>query len=281
MDFRRQADLLRMTTNRETKFVVLTAQRSGSTWFIDILNNLADSTAYTELFLPQRKPRDKRMLSPRTAQYIDEHLRAYPLFWEAEPLGFSIRPFSVVTYLHELYRRPGTIGFKLMYSNIVRYPEVWVYIALRRLHVVHLVRQNHLDVAISEQMRRATQTYHRIVDEPAPAPVSIELHAKDLVKQMRRSQRNIKIACWLLRMCRLPHIEVTYEDLVRDSHNFDAVFEFLSINRESGAPQSQLAKLVRRNHSEIISNYAEVKDALAATEFAALLNDPPDKSAQG
>ena len=71
-----------MTTNRETKFVVLTAQRSGSTWFIDILNNLADSTAYTELFLPQRKPRDKRLLSPRTAQYIDEHLRAYPLFWE-------------------------------------------------------------------------------------------------------------------------------------------------------------------------------------------------------
>ena len=98
---------------------------------------------------------------------------------------------------------------------------------------------------------------------------------------MRRTQRNIKIACWLLRMCRLPHIEVTYEDLVRDSHNFDAVFEFLSINRESGAPQSQLTKLARGNHSEIIGNYAEVKDALAGTEFAALLNDPLDKSAQG
>jgi len=261
-----------MTNSCGTKFVVLTAQRSGSTWFIDILNNCADATAYTELFLPRKKPRDQRLMSWKTAEYLDKNLRAYPLFWEAPLSGLTMRPFSVVTYLNELYRRPGTVGFKLMYSNLLLYPEVWAYIALHRLPVVHLVRRNHLDVVISEQMRWTSQTVHRLVGEPEVAQGQVELNPTDLVKLMRRLRRNINVARLLLHVCKLPHIEVAYEALAQDPHNFDVVCEFLSINRERRAPQSKLAKLVKGNRSEIIRNYDEVRSALMATEFASLLD---------
>ncbi len=269
-----------MTARAGTKFVVLTSQRSGSTWLVDILNHRTDVTARTELFLPQRRPPDKRLMTERTAEYLDEELWAYPRFSEANSRRVMMRPFSVATYLREFYNSPGTIGFKLMYSNLLRYPEVWAYISLRRLHVIHFIRRNHLDVALSEEMRKATRTYHRIADEPAPPPVSVKLDVKDLLKRMRRSRRNIKIARSLLRLCRLPHIEVVYENLVENSLSFDRICQFLSINREGEAPRSQLAKLVRGNYSEIISNYAEVREALAETEFAALLHDPPHKSAR-
>jgi hypothetical protein len=42
--------------NGGTRFVVLSTQRSGSTWLIDILNSIEHTTAYGELFL-RRKAR--------------------------------------------------------------------------------------------------------------------------------------------------------------------------------------------------------------------------------
>lgn len=264
-----------MTAHPGTRFVVLTAPRSGSTWFIEMLNSYADVTVYAELFLPRKKPREQRMMSWQTAEHLDSTLRAYPLFCEAKPNGPAIRPFSVAAYLNELYRGPGATGFKCMYANLLHYPELWIYFVLRRLHVVHLLRRNHLDVVISDRMRWANRTVHRVVGEPEPARQSIALDPAELIAEMRHSQRNINIARALLRACRLPHIEVAYEALVQDPRKFDDVCRFLAVNRERGELHSKLAKLaklVQGRHSEIISNYDEVRNALSGTEFASLLD---------
>lgn len=260
------------TTSYATGFAVLTAPRSGSTWLIDVLNDSKDATVCTELFLPRKKPRDQRMMTRKTAEYLDRHLRTYPLFCETTPRIPRVRPFSVVTYLNELYRRPGTVGFKCMYSNLLHYPEIWAYIVLRRIHVIHLVRQNHLDVVISDQMRWATRTVHRILGEPEGVPLSIELDPSRLIKRMRRSRRNINLARLFLRICGVPHIEITYEGLVQDPHSFDIVCDFVSINRQQRQPRSRFARLVTGKHSDIIRNYDEVKSALMRTEFASLLD---------
>ncbi len=260
-----------MTRTDGTKFVVLSAQRSGSTWFVDVLNHLG-TTVFTELLLPRKKAREQRLMSWSTAEYLDRTLRAQPLYCETRGGRMRVRPLSLVAYLNEVYRRPGPVGFKLMYSNVRRYPEVWAYVALRRLHVVHLVRRNHLDVVISEEMRWATRTVHRILDEPAGPQPQIELEPSGLLRRLRRLRRNVERARWLLRASRVPHLEVTYESVVQDDRGFDRVAEFLAIDRQGRAPRSRLAKLVRGERAAVVRNYAEVRRALGATEFASLLD---------
>jgi LPS sulfotransferase NodH len=255
-----------------TRFIVLTTPRSGSTWFVDVLGGFPGTTAYTELFLPRRKPREERSMSWRTAEHLDRRLRGHPLFCETSP-RLAGRPFSVVAYLNDVYRRPGAVGFKVMYSNLLRYPELWAYVVARRLRVVHLVRANLLDVVVSERVWRASRTVHRVAGEPEVAIEPIRIDPVELVEQIRRMQRRANVMRALLRACRVVHLEVRYEALVRDPDPFGAVCAFLSIEPSDPMPVSQLDKLVKQPPSEIIRNYDEVKRVLDAAGLASSYRD--------
>lgn len=240
-----------------TKFVVLTKRRSGSTWVIDSLNNLEDTTAYHELFLP----------TGRATAYP----AGYPRFIETKPKGMAVRPFSVFSYLNELYRKPGTVGYQLMYSQLRMYPEILAYLRMNHIRVIHLVRQNDLDVVISVEMAQARGQWHRLRGQPELDAIQICLDPQTLIGQMKRRRRIIMVARKLLHWCRLSHLEVAYDDLLRDQACFSLLWDFLSINPEGHMPQSNLIKIRKAGHADIISNYGEVKEALAGTEFAKLI----------
>ncbi len=257
---------------RGQRFIVLTTPRSGSTWFVDVLSQLPGTTAFTELFLPRRKPRADRSLSWRTAEYLDQNLRGVELFCELGP-EIGMRPWSVVAYLNALYRRPGAVGFKVMYSNLVRYPELWAYVVARRVRVVHLVRRNLLDVVVSERVGEATRTVHRLAGEPEVAIDPVHIDPADLVRRIRRMRRRLIVMRGALRACGVPHLEVTYELLTREPQTFGAVCAFLSIEWGGRAPQSRLDKLVKRPLAEIIRNYDEVRRALEAAGLTSSCRD--------
>ncbi len=259
---------------RETKFVILSSQRSGSTWFADVLNGHPDTNAYGELFLPPRTDRpaaDQSAASPDTEAYVKDLLHGFPRFLADTPKEARIPVWGVFGYLNRLYRQSGAVGFKLMYTQLFAYPSIWAYIAARRLRVVHLVRRNHLDVVISSVMSKATKTTRRIAGEPEMPSKQIELEPVGLLRSLRKLKRNIRIARVLLRMFLIPHLEVSYEDLAGDAASFRAVWKFLSIDEEKYEPRSDLVKLVKGDHAEVISNYCEVKESLAATEFAEMV----------
>lgn len=250
-------------TAASPRFIVLTTPRSGSTWFLDVLGGVPGTTVFAELFLPRRKPREDRSMSWRTAEYLDRTQRGHPLFCEASP-RLGPRPWSVVTYLDEVYRRSGAVGFKVMYSNLVRHPELWAYVVSRRVRVVHLVRANLLDVVVSERVWRATRTVHRLAGEPEVAIEPIRIEPVELVARIRRMRRRTSVMRSLLRICRVQVLEVRYEDLVRDPDAFGAVCDFLCVDRVSLRPPSSLVKLVKQPASEMIRNYDEVTRALDA-----------------
>ncbi len=256
-------------------FVVLSAPRSGSTWLVDLLNHSTGATVHTELFIRRRKPTAERLMTPETADYLDATLRGYPLFCETTRVGFNVRPARTFQYLRQLYGQPGNgskgIGFKLMYPNILDFPEVWAFVARHRLPVLHLVRRNHLDVYLSSEIRFATQTVHSLVGEPAKTGVQIELNTRDLLRALHRSSRNIEIARLMLRVSRVPHLEIHYEDLLQDRRTLETACEFLQLELESPRKSSRLRKLVTGSHSQLIKNYAEVSRALQGTEFEGLL----------
>ncbi|MBW3568305.1 MAG: Stf0 sulfotransferase family protein, partial [Proteobacteria bacterium] len=133
-------------------YVVLTTWRTGSTWLMDRLNSVPGVQGHVELFyhLPRRSP-------PKAG------CNDYPRYVERTKAG--IRPWSVMKYLDGVYSRKEAIGFKLMYEHLRAYPEILWFIVKRRLRVIHLVRDNHLDVVISSQLASTSGTWHRTRDE--------------------------------------------------------------------------------------------------------------------
>ena len=250
-----------MIVDVETKFVVLTTNRSGSVWVMSTLNSLPHVTAQGELFLPRARVSERRWDSDF----------ACPRFIETKSERLAFRPFSIFSYLNDLYNRPGTVGFKLMYAQLGLYPEILAYLIKHRVPIVHLVRRNHLDVVLSYAVKAKLGRAHLLLAQSAPSELRVELDNENLVRRLEWLQKKQNIARKLLSWCRLRHLEVAYEDLLRDQAQFRIIFDFLSIKSREHMPQSTVVKIRKAGHRDVISNYGEVEDVLANSKFAELL----------
>jgi len=76
----------------------------------------------------------------------------------------------------------------------------------------------------------------------------------------------------VLRVRRLKHIEVAYEDLVVDPSQFDRVRAFLSLPADEGVPESNILKTRTGRQQQVVANYGDVRARLQGTRFAALLD---------
>lgn len=245
----------------ETKFVVLTTNRSGSTWLMSLLNSLPHVTAQGELFLPRLRNPERRWDSDF----------ARPRFVETKFEGLAFRPFSVFLYLNDLYSFAGVIGFKLMYAQLGLYPEILGYLIWHGVRVVHLVRRNLLDVVLSYAVKAKLGQAHLLSGQSLPDDLRVELDTKNLLKRLEWLRKQQNLARFLLRWCRLHHLEVVYEDLLNDQNHFRLILDFLSINSEIYTPHSALVKIRQQGHRETIKNYEQVKEVLANSRFARLL----------
>jgi LPS sulfotransferase NodH len=245
-----------------SKFAVLTTNRSGSEWIISTLNNFQDVSAHGELFLPR----------PRILNGKWDADFAYTRFVETKFKSWTIRPFSVFSYLNTLYAMPGKVGFKLMYKQLGLYPEILVYFMRHHNQILHLVRRNHLDVMLSYAVKAKLGQAHLLVGQTTPDKLQVELDTRNLIEQVTWLQRQQNIARKLLQWCKLPALEVAYEDVVQNqSHYFKLIGDFLSINSEEKMPRSPLTKIRKGTHRDIISNYDQVKQVLSNSKYARLL----------
>jgi LPS sulfotransferase NodH len=245
----------------DTKFIVLTTNRSGSEWVISTLNSLPNVYAQGELFLPRRRKTEKRWDSDF----------ARPRYIESKPKGLPFRPFSVFSYLNELYAQPGKVGFKLMYAQLGQYPEILPYLLKHRVHVVHLVRRNHLDVLLSYAVKASLGKAHLLSGQSTPEKLQVILETSNLTNRLERLEKFHNLARRLLKLTGLPSLEIAYEDLLRDQSNFQRIWDFLSVPPAERSAQSTLVKIRKGGHREVIINYDEVKQSLANTKFAGLL----------
>lgn len=243
------------------RFIVLTTQRTGSSWLMDRINSVPGGEGHMELFyhLPRREP-------PRAG------CNDYPRFVEIGT-RFGRRPRAVFDYLDRLYSRPGAVGFKLMYSQLRQYPETLAYIVRRRLHIVHLRRRNHLDVVLSECLARKTGRFHATTGEGYQQKGVIEVDAADVAKRVRRLDRKHKAMSTLLRLLPNPVFEVAYEDLCESGASFLELCGFIGLpGEQEDRSREKLIKTQRAPHRALIHNYDEVREALAGVGFQHLLN---------
>jgi len=251
-----------MSTDPGTNFVVLTTQRNGSTWFMSLLTSLDSVSAHGELFLPRPRSPEKRWDSDF----------AYPRYIESRARHGSLRPFSVFAYLTTLYNSPGSVGFKLMYSQLKQFPEIIVYLKHKRIPVVHLVRRNHLDVMISFQLKRAVGRAHILSPADRPTDMKIDIDTSTILKDLQRLQFKHDVGRRLLRFSGLPYLEVAYEDLLTDGARLTNVLAFLNIEAPGQAPHSNILKTRLADQREVIRNYDEVRRVLENSRFADLLD---------
>lgn len=251
-----------MVQNADSKFVVFTTNRSGSEWVMSTLNNYQDVSAHSELFLSRVRDLNNKWY----AEF------SYPRFIESKVAGLRVRPFSVFSYLDKFYSQPGKVGFKLMYKQLGAYPEMLPYFMRHRIRVIHLVRQNHLDVMLSYASKAKLGRSHLLRGQSAPEKLRVELDTKNLVRQMMWLERQQHFARAMLRLCRLPYLEVTYEDLLRDQNfYFRRIADFLQLDSLEQMPQSPLTRIRRAGHRDVITNYDQVKQVLANSKFAGML----------
>jgi LPS sulfotransferase NodH len=249
-------------SGHKTPFVVFTTQRTGSTWLMSVLNNQDGVSGQGELFLPRPRSQERRWDSEF----------AWPRYVESRHRSGSLRPFSVYRYLRDLYGSPGSVGFKLMYSQLKAFPEILPFLVRENIDVVHLVRRNHIDVLISFALKRQIGRAHMLSAGDRPEDETVELDTGSLVRDLRRLQFKQELGRGTLRLARLRHFEVAYEDLVVDSLHFKPLFDFLRIPFEGAALDSTILRTRTGSQRDVLANYDEVRGALAGSRFSHLLD---------
>jgi LPS sulfotransferase NodH len=244
-------------------FVVLSTQRSGSTWMIDMLNSHSGVVAYSELFISGGRG------FPKWGGATD-----IPL-WEAYRQGHAGEPGERVLqrYLERIFepRQDRAVGFKLMYEQERAYPGILRYLAAQGGSILHLVRCNVLDVLISRETAAARGLYHAR-DAHRLTPCRIRLDASSLVDRLTEQVSGVERARSRYRTLGLPLLEVCYEELCSRRADFSHVLSFLGVDPDAGSLSSTLKKMNPRSHRESIENYEEVREALGGTAFECFLD---------
>jgi LPS sulfotransferase NodH len=261
----------RVKRAKTTKFVILTGGRTGSTWVMSSLNSHPEVACFGELF---HTGEHTLRVPPRGRQdylYFDTFMdeRARP------PMNGRIkRPLLWRSYLDGLYEPRddvSVIGFKLLYLQARAHPWLLPALAARRVVAVHLIRDNPLDIIVSQDMAQARGAFHAGEGEEVER-IQISLDPTTLERRVRREEKKIRAGRAALRATTMPVIELLYDDLVENAaREYDRVFARLGVAPASGDLTTEVQRLNAAPHSETITNYDEVARLLTASGHAHVL----------
>jgi len=175
-------------------------------------------------------------------------------------------------YLEYVLNRSGAaaVGFKLMYGQAGEYPELLPILAEREGRILHLVRQNALDVVLSRETAWARRQYHARHGESV-SELRLHLEPGDVIEKIRNYLREMKRGYALVARSGLPTLEVSYEDLCSGTTSFAALLAFLGVGANDIPLASTLQKLNPPERRRILENYDEVAAAMDASGLGHLL----------
>jgi LPS sulfotransferase NodH len=253
------------TATRPTPFVILTTQRTGSTWLVTLLDSHPRVATYGELFLDAES---------RRPPFGAAGLERFAYFRGASGLR-ARRPLRTFAYLDQLFAgTDGTaaVGFKLMYSQLRRYPEIALYLCARRVRVIHLVRTNLLDMLISRAAMNARRVAHVTRDHQGVEALQVTLNERSLYGHMRALDAQVGTFRRVLRALRIPHVEVSYEQLVAGGSSLTSVVRWLGLpDADASSLTSQIVKPNGDGSSRLVRNYDAVSKRLQRTKYASFV----------
>jgi LPS sulfotransferase NodH len=244
-------------------FILLSTQRSGSTWVTDMLNSHPSVTAYSELLLQGASGKPKWGGAKDVAfwnGYYEEESKRRPEVARAELL------FEYLDLVYLPRNDCGAVGFKLMYGQFGFFSELRDYIKARQVSVIHLIRENLIDVLISRETAVMRDLFHSRDEEP-PKQTQISLEVRNIREQLESMSSDIERMRRTFHTLQLPYAEVFYERLTSDTSRFAAILDFLGVAPAKRPLRSSLKKLIRSSHRDTVENFPAVENALRGTQF--------------
>jgi Sulfotransferase domain len=248
-----------------TRFILLSTQRSGSTWVTEMLESHPSVRCHGAVFLPEGKGQPP---SGAPIDYFSEYVaKSAPA---ASRLRKQLLGWRYIDSIFASAPEAGAVGFKFMYSQFRHYPWIAPYIALKRVRIVHLVRGNKLDHVLSRMGARSRGKYHARPGEEVATP-KLQVEPEELLRRLAWEETKVRRGRMILSVLRSPVLEVTYEELAADRSAFTGVLDFLGVDPQPELLRSQLQKWSRGTYEERIENYSEVRAALAGTKYEHVL----------
>lgn len=242
------------------EFVVLSTQRSGSSFFVTSLSSHPQLQCYRELFLSKNRG---------AIAY-----RAYRTAFLGRRLAHLFRRKQLIdSYLTNLYTATNgvdAVGFKFMYGQAHKLPEVVAWLKEHDVKVIHFIRANFLKTIVSRRVAYARGIYHSTKTLDV---IKVRLQPTQLKTEMARMRGLIEKYRGVF--ADNPYLEITYEAFVnRQDGETRRVLSFLNI--DSFAPlRTDLVKINPDSLQELIENYQEVAAALKGTDFERFLDRTP------
>ena len=241
---------------------VVTTQRTGSTWFMQLLNASPGLKAYGEIF--------REIASDQFAG--DPRLRPPMFYKEFRQGGSGGRRGGVGGYLDLIAADAGIRpAFKVMYDQLRARPEIGLGLLAKRCRFVHLVRRNSLDVVISKNLMKQKRLIHstRPVDIP-----TIRIEPGLFMRQLGRIDLQVRAVSALLAAAPGGRLTVAYEDLIHDpQEELWRVADFAGLPRFPFVEdKDNWRKTNTRAPAEVVENFAEVSAAIGRSRFRSLLS---------
>jgi LPS sulfotransferase NodH len=245
-----------------TKFVIVGIARTGSTMLVSQLNSHSQALSFGEIFR-----------SPDSIGWDFGPFRSYQnrkllTLYSSDPIAFLEK--------HVFRRWPSNykaVGFKLFYyharTSLQR--SVWDYLVDRpEIRILHIKRRNMLGQYVSLQLAHKTDFWsstHPATQHPPCIQLDIAacqnhfawVHRLEEECETLFKNHNIR--------------NVYYEDLARDStEEIESVQKFLGLRYEMLSAQT--VRQQTRPLSQVIANYAELRDACIGTEWENFFEQP-------
>lgn len=245
---------------QSARFVVLTSQRTGSTLLVRSLDSSARIFCAGELY------RRGRGIYHREYQYPFELLGSVDL---GKFRDIFLSRFRIRKHLKNFYLAAGAgaeaVGFKLMVSQLRRYPAVISEAIKMGARPLFLYREDALATALSYCRAEATGVFHSDRVHGANAESSISVSEEKFARVLRECQSD------QLELIRLHGIHggllMRYEDMVAE---WDAFIERLGA--ELGVIGLRVSKALSKLRSGVDVVHIANEQALIA-KFAGALHD--------
>ena len=230
-----------------------------------IQHSLRSRSVFGELFLDQPAQSKDPWSEPQGN--LEPPVRYYDWRKAAKPLALT-GPRLYLSFLELYAREESYFGFKVMCNQLLRKPWLAVLVKRKGYAVLHLTRNNLLDVYISFQNMNKVKPHLRLDDlagikEFDPIRVDPE-QAFVTMRGLIRRERMARAVMWL---CGIRMETVEYGRLA--AGNTD---ELEKLNRFIGRPvdlfsKNGLQKLSRTDTAQKIINYREVISYLSAKKL--------------
>lgn len=263
--FRSAAPQSTVRSRPTSPFVLLSTQRSGTSWVMERLAAHPGVGAYGEMLLAGREGRPDWPPGagdrPTFVTYLREHGTDF-----GRPRS-HVALFPYLDHLYEPRRGFQAIGFKLMYDQAVPYPELAPYVKLRHIRVLHLVRANVLDIAIS-QIANIIRGFPWARSSAERSDLAVYVDPRTIHWYLRALERRRLLARTILRALRCSVYELSYERLQNDDTPLYDCLDFLGVAAKPEVRlSSTMIKLTPASHRQSIANFGEIEACLTDSRF--------------